>query len=75
LHNPNAETAVEASQEEMSGQAPDIPEDLATDPSLWDKAYDALKDEKHDLIAKYENLLSRVLKRGKSSVKHGLLQR
>ncbi|KUI59239.1 Vegetative incompatibility protein HET-E-1 [Cytospora mali] len=31
--------------------------------SLWDKAYDALSDEKHDLVVEYEDLLSRVIVR------------
>jgi DNA/RNA-binding domain of Phe-tRNA-synthetase-like protein len=32
--------------------------------SLWDKAYDSLKQEKPELMSKYEDLLSRVLIRG-----------
>jgi hypothetical protein len=43
-----------------------ITEDLAIDGSLWDEAYDTLNDEKHNLIAKYEDLLSRVLIRSKA---------
>lgn len=32
--------------------------------SLWDKAYDSLRDEKPELISLYEDLLSRVLANG-----------
>jgi hypothetical protein len=36
----------------------------AAEGSLWDRAYDVLKDEKSDRIAQYEHLLSLVLVRG-----------
>ena len=68
LNNPSAKAVVEISQRETGDQAADITEDLATDDSLWDKAYDNLSEEKHDLITKYEYLLSQVLIRGKPSV-------
>jgi hypothetical protein len=42
-----------------------ITEDLAMDVSLWDRAYDALANEDHTGISMYEDLLSRVLIRGK----------
>jgi hypothetical protein len=32
--------------------------------SLWDKAYDSLRDEKPELVSLYEDLLSRVLAKG-----------
>ena len=51
----------------------DITGDLARDGFLWDKAYDNLNEEKHDRIAKYEDLLSRVLIRGKLLVQPGWL--
>lgn len=35
-----------------------------SDTTLWDDAYDALKDEKPELISLYEDLLSRVLATG-----------
>lgn len=41
--------------------------------SLWDKAYDALSNEKPDLMDKYEALLSEVLAKGKVSIWAGLL--
>ena len=71
LNDPSAKIVVEISQRETGDQAADITEDLAMDRSLWDKAYDTLNDEKHDLITKYEDLLSRVLIRGKPSVRPG----
>ena len=42
-----------------------ITEDLVMDVSLWDRAYDALANEDRNGIAAYEDLLSRVLIRGK----------
>ncbi|KAF4636392.1 hypothetical protein G7Y89_g1706 [Cudoniella acicularis] len=62
-----ARTTGEISQRVAGGQAADITEDLATDRSLWDRAYDTLKDEKHVLIAEYEDLLSRVLIRAQTN--------
>jgi hypothetical protein len=70
-NNLSAKTVVKISQGATGDQVVDIAEDLATDRSLWDKAYDALGNEKHDLIGKYEDLLSRVLIRGKPSVRPG----
>jgi hypothetical protein len=70
-NNTSAKAAAQISQRATGDQAADITEDLATDGSLWDKAYDTLNDEKHDLIAKYEDLLSRVLIRSKPSVRPG----
>jgi hypothetical protein len=66
-----AKAATEISQRALSDQAADITEeDLTTDGSLWDRAYDILKNEKDkgsNLIAAYEDILSRVLVRGKRS--------
>ena len=59
----------EISQKATGDQAADGAEDLATDGSLWDRAYDTLKDEEPDRIAEYEDLLSRVLIRGKLSLR------
>ncbi|KAJ5606119.1 hypothetical protein N7510_008900 [Penicillium lagena] len=39
----------------------------STPASLWDKAYDSLKQEKPELVSRYEDLLSRVLIRAKAS--------
>lgn len=36
------------------------PEPESNTPSLWDEAYDLLKEEKPELLADYEYLLSRV---------------
>lgn len=55
----------EISQNAIGDQAADITEDLAKDGSTWDRAYDTLKKEEPDQIAAYEDLLSRVLIRGK----------
>jgi hypothetical protein len=70
-NNTSAKTAAQISQRATGDRAADITEDLATGGSLWDKAYDTLNDEKHDLIAKYEDLLSRVLIRSKPLVQPG----
>ncbi|KAK3984174.1 putative vegetative incompatibility protein [Cladorrhinum sp. PSN332] len=43
--------------------APDISKNPATDVSLWDRAYDALKEEGLDQVTQYEQLLSRALTR------------
>ena len=40
-------------------------EDSATNVSLWDRAYDTLANEDRNVIAAYEDLLSRVLMRGR----------
>lgn len=47
------------------------PNDVANHPelrqqSLWDRAYDSLKDEDSNLIGRYENLLTRELLGGLS---------
>jgi hypothetical protein len=62
--NTSAKAVAEISQKATGGQTADVA-DLATDRSLWDKAYDTLKDEKSNRIDEYERLLSRVLIRGK----------
>ena len=48
-------------------QEPDDEPKSATEGSLWDRAYDTLKDEKSDRMTKYEDLLSRALLRGSYS--------
>ena len=63
----------EISQNATGYQAADIVEDLATDGFLWDRAYDTLKKEEPDRITMYEDLLSRVLIRGKPLVRPGQL--
>ncbi len=50
-------------------QVADHAQKSATEGTLWDQAYNALKEDKEDKrksdrIAKYEDLLSRVLLRG-----------
>ncbi|SLM36124.1 WD40/YVTN repeat-like-containing domain [Lasallia pustulata] len=63
-NNTGAKAATEISQRASSDQVADIIEDLTTDCSLWDRAYDILKNEKDkspNLIAVYEDILSRVL--------------
>ena len=42
------------SQKATGDQEADVAEDLTTDSSLWDRAYDTLKDEESNLIAVYE---------------------
>ena len=49
---------------ELGEQAVEHARKSATEATLWDKAYIALKDEGNNRIAKYEDLLSRVLLRG-----------
>ncbi|KAI9651521.1 MAG: hypothetical protein M1829_002699 [Trizodia sp. TS-e1964] len=52
-------------------QVADGTDSLAADASLWDRAYDNLKtkqDEKPDLIAVYEDILSRVLIRAQTQI-------
>ena len=53
---------------ELGEQAVEHAQKSATEATLWDKAYIALKDEgnkeRFERIAKYEDLLSRVLLRG-----------
>jgi hypothetical protein len=69
-NNTGAKAATEIFQRALSDQGVDIIEDLTTDRSLWDRAYDILKNEKDkspNLIAAYEDILSRVLIRGKRS--------
>jgi hypothetical protein len=58
-----AETSPTAGQ---SGEqaVDDGPQKSTTIDSLWDRAYDALKEDKSDRIALYEELLSRVLLKG-----------
>jgi hypothetical protein len=63
--NTSAKAVAKISQKMTGGQAADVAEDLGMGRSLWDTAYDALKDEKADRIATYEDLLSRALIRGK----------
>jgi hypothetical protein len=46
-------------------QAANTTEPLTNESSLWDKAYDSLRKEEPDRVAEYEDLLSRVLIRGK----------
>jgi hypothetical protein len=58
-NNTEAKAAGETSQAATGNQAAHVA-DLARDDSLWDRAYDALKDEEPDLIAAYEDLLSGV---------------
>ncbi|KAK3374120.1 WD40-repeat-containing domain protein [Lasiosphaeria ovina] len=48
-------------------QALDIGEGPAAGVSLWDRAYDVLKEEKPDRVTEYEQLLSRVLIRALST--------
>ncbi|KAJ5681613.1 NACHT-domain-containing protein [Penicillium maclennaniae] len=63
-NNISGEAATEISQKATSEKAAGNAEDLATDGSLWDRAYDDLKGEKDkepNLIDVYEDLLSRVL--------------
>ena len=45
--------------------ATEIIESKSTPVSLWDEAYDSLKQEQPELLSKYEDLLSRVLIKGK----------
>jgi hypothetical protein len=59
--------AAEIFQAATDERLADITEDLATDVSLWDRAYDALENEEPNRIATYEDLLSRVLIRGRPS--------
>ena len=69
-NNTGVKAATEISQRASSDQVADITEDLTMDGSLWDRAYDILKNEKDkspNLIAAYEDILSRVLIRGKRS--------
>jgi hypothetical protein len=69
-NNSGVKAATEISQRASSDQVADITEDLTMDGSLWDRAYDILKNEKDkspNLIAAYEDILSRVLIRGKRS--------
>lgn len=54
------------------GQTADTRKEV-TDGSLWDRAYDALREEEPKRIADYEDLLSKALARGKSSVRRSLL--
>ena len=61
----NGDRAAEISQVATGGRVAHITEDLAMDISLWDRAYDALSNEDRNGIAAYEDLLSRVLIRGK----------
>jgi len=67
---PPLDTALDSSLNQSDGAA-EIShieagaEDLATGVSLWDRAYDALANEDRNGIAAYEDLLSRVLIRGK----------
>ena len=56
-------------------QGPDNELKAATEDSLWDRAYDALKNEKSDRMTKYEGLLSRVLVRGRCSLSDSYLSR
>lgn len=53
---------------ELDERPADHAQKSATKQTLWDRAYNALKDERNkesfDRIAKYEDLLSRVLLRG-----------
>jgi hypothetical protein len=67
LHTPlnTGDTAGEISQVATGRRVAHITEDLAMDVSLWDRAYDALANEDHTGISMYEDLLSRVLIRGK----------
>ncbi|KAK3933971.1 hypothetical protein QBC46DRAFT_92459 [Diplogelasinospora grovesii] len=64
--NNTGNTAAEISQTVAGDQAANVTKDLATDGTLWDKAYDTLKGEKDDLIVEYENLLSKVLIRAQT---------
>ena len=48
----------------IKGQALDTGEGPTAGVSLWDRAYDVLKDEEPDRVTEYEQLLSRVLIRG-----------
>lgn len=45
--------------------ATEIIESKSTPVSLWDEAYDSLKQEQPELLSKYEDLLSRVLIKGR----------
>ncbi|KAI9668495.1 MAG: hypothetical protein M1829_005373 [Trizodia sp. TS-e1964] len=66
-----AMTATEISRRASNDQVAQIPEGLITDTSLWDKAYDILKDKQDtspNLIAVYEDILSRVLIRAQMKV-------
>lgn len=45
-------------------QSTDIIDTESTPAPLWDKAYDSLKQEKPELLYRYEDLLSRVLVKG-----------
>jgi phosphoglycerate dehydrogenase-like enzyme len=67
LHTPlnTGDTAGEISQVAIGRRVAHITEDLAMDVSLWDRAYDTLANEDHTGISMYEDLLSRVLIRGK----------
>ena len=51
------------------GQAVDVGGNPLNDVSLWDRAYDALREEEPDRVATYEQLLSRVLIRGMPSIR------
>lgn len=61
------------SQAATGGQAANTTEALNNEGSLWDKAYDSLQKEEPDRVAEYEDLLSRVLIRGKFSLQPGWL--
>jgi hypothetical protein len=58
-------------------QRADDVEESAIEDSLWDKAYNALKEDKNksNRIAEYKELLSRVLVRGLHSLSHSYLSR
>ncbi|KAK4210639.1 NACHT domain-containing protein [Rhypophila decipiens] len=53
----------------IAGQALAITEGLAAGVSLWDRAYDVLKEEEPNRVIKYEQLLSGVLVRGTFSTR------
>ncbi|KAK4660754.1 hypothetical protein QC762_0022210 [Podospora pseudocomata] len=56
-----SDKAAKAPQTATDGQAVEIGENLVAYVSLWDRAYDALKEEEPDRVTEYEQLLSRVL--------------
>lgn len=58
------ETAAAAVPNISESQPADIIETESTPASLWDKAYDSLKQEQPELLSEYEDLLSRVLIKG-----------